>query len=146
MSDKITPTEARNAVLRARMALAKSKENIEEIAQHSVGTLVVGVTAFAGGFADQRFGTDAGDGVPEHRVGGLPTTLIAGAGAFGATVLGGFGKMSHIGYDAAKGAVGAYMATLGRHAGAKLKAKGAADDARTVTTTSEPAPAAATGT
>jgi hypothetical protein len=125
-------SELREIAAKAKAKAAGYKETIEEIAQHGTGLVVSGVIAGAGGFADQRFGKDQGDGVRQHYIGPAPSSLAVAGLNLGLTLLGAYGKMSHVGWSATQGAWNNYCSTAGRLAQVAL-AKREADKDKTKT-------------
>jgi hypothetical protein len=118
-----SPSELKESILRLRSRISKGRETIEEVSSNLTGLAVGGVLGYGSGVLDQRYGKEIAAGVKQHRLGNVPTTLLATGAGVAVTLLGGFGKMSHIGWDATKSAFTSYSNTMGRAAAVALEEK-----------------------
>lgn len=144
MGDKSTFQELRDAAARWKRKADEVRGQAEEIAGEVISTVGVAGGCAAAGFLDELKGADIGNGIRQHKVGSIPTSLGAGVLLEGAAAFGLFGKYSRIGYAVGQGGVGAYANTMGRLAGANMREKSASRSSETTDTVS--APVAKTGT
>jgi hypothetical protein len=106
--------KARDALMSAHNRIKSLKGKGEEATGHLVSAAEVVGGSVAGGFLDERMGTDDGEGVKIHTVHGVPTNLVVGVGGLFAAFMGLAGKHSDHLYDISKGFGAAYGANLGR--------------------------------
>lgn len=136
------------ALSRAKSKAESIKEHGEKIGTEVTRTVIGGVSSFACGFANQRFGAaDAETGIRMHKTNGAPTSLLVGLGIKGAGLFGAFGKADMPAFAVGDGAINSTLDAAGRQAGERFRRKAdkvqAADKAETKA--SEAAPQAATG-
>ncbi len=112
---------ASSALTKVREQLEKAKERMtamrargEEALGQGLAAVEVFTGAAAGGFVDERFGEDQGDGIKVHKTQGVPTNLLIGAGGKVAAFMGVFGKHAGHGHEIANGFLAAYGTNVGR--------------------------------
>lgn len=109
-------------------ALIKAKEHLEKMkarvasmkvkGEEAVGQGISAAEVFGGsiggGFLDEKFGTDEGDGIKVYKVHGAPVNMLIGAAGLGAAFFDIAGKHgSHL-HDLSKGFLAAYGVQVGR--------------------------------
>jgi hypothetical protein len=111
--------KAREHLARLHSRVQSLKGKGEQAVGEAVSTALVAGGAAGAGFVDEKWGTDDGSGAKIAMVHGVPTNLLLGVAAMGATFMGIAGKNSQHGYDAAKGFIAGYTYHLGRAAAKK---------------------------
>jgi hypothetical protein len=112
MAFQMSVAEAREALSRARNAMAKVREQAEEAIGHGIEVAEVGGAAFGFGYANGRWGQDG-----EIKVLGLPLDLGTGIALTGVAMLGGLGQYTEHGINVGAGAIAAYAYRTGYQLG-----------------------------
>jgi hypothetical protein len=112
MAFHMSVAEAREALSRARNAMAKVREQAEEAIGHGIEVAEVGGAAFGFGYANGRWGEDG-----EVKILGLPLDLGAGIALTGVAMLGGLGLYTEHGINVGAGAIAAYAYRTGYQLG-----------------------------
>jgi hypothetical protein len=121
--------EVSSALVKAREHLARLhnrvqglKEKGEEAVGETVAAAEVVGGAVAGGFIDEKWGSDDGDGIKLLRLHGVPASLlIGGLGKVGA-FMGIAGKSGQHAHDIANGMLASYGVHVGRNLARKVAA------------------------
>lgn len=121
---KSTYRQMAEAVTRFKNKADTLREQGEKIGTEVTRSVIGGVSAFAVGLGDQRYGAaDETTGIRVHKVNGAPTALLAGLGLKGAALFGVFGKAELAAFGAGDGAFNGAANTWGRMAGERLRRK-----------------------
>lgn len=116
----------KNKLVAANAAKAKIRENLEGTVPEMVSTAEVAVGSAAAGFIDEAFGSADENGIYEHKIQGVPTSLGLGGLLVVAAATKTAGKSSGHLWDLGKGFLASYGNVLGRGAGVqRRKANGA---------------------
>ena len=102
----------------ARNRMAKMKEQSEAIIGEGLKVVEVSGSAFALGYANERYGKGG-----ELMVAGVPVDLGVGVGLLGVTLFGGLGKYAEHGANVAAGALAAFGYRSGAEMGRAALAK-----------------------
>jgi len=123
---KSTFAQLKDAAERAKNAAARAKAQGTMVAREAIQTVEIGAASFAVGFVDQKWGVvDAETGLKQHKINGIPSSLIAGAALKGASAFEVFGDYSRDGFAIASGAIAGWSNTAGRSAAIRFDAQAA---------------------
>jgi hypothetical protein len=136
MAFQMSLGEAKEALSRAKNAMSKVREKAEEAIGHGIEVAEVGGTAFGFGYANAKWGGDAG----ELKMFGIPVDLGVGIALTGVSMFGGFGRYAEHGVNVGAGAIAAYSYRTGYQLGSDTS--DSAGDGTSAKTTSFTAAAA----
>jgi hypothetical protein len=112
---------ASSALVKAREHLMKMHARVkgmkvkgEEAVGQGISAVEVFGGAVGGGFLDEKFGTDEGDGIKVYKVHGAPVNLLVGAAGLGAAFFDVAGKHAAHLHDVSKGFLASYGVNVGR--------------------------------
>jgi hypothetical protein len=114
------------ALVKAREHLARLHQRVQSMkgkGEEAVGEALAAVEvvggAAAGGFVDEKWGTDDGTGAKVASIHGVPANLLIGVGGKVASFMGIAGKHGKHAHDVSNGFLAAYGVHLGRAAARK---------------------------
>src|SRR5215471_7564545 len=113
MAFNMTLSEAKEALERARNAMARVREKAEGAIGQGIEVAEVGGTAFGFGYANAKWGGDDG----ELKMFGIPVDLGVGIAMTGVAMFGGFGRYGEHGVNVGAGAIASYAYRTGYQLG-----------------------------
>jgi hypothetical protein len=115
MAFQMSLSEAKDALSRAKHAMARIREKSEEAIGSGIEVAEVGGTAFGFGWANGKWGGDDG----ELKMFGIPVDLGVGIALTGVSMFGGFGRYGEHGVNVGAGAIASYAYRTGYQLGSE---------------------------
>src|SRR5579875_1118149 len=113
MAFQMTLSEAKDALTRAKHAMARVREKAEDAIGSGIEVAEVGGTAFGFGYANAKWGGDEG----ELKMFGIPVDQGVGIALTGVSMFGGFGRYGEHGVNVGAGAIASYAYRTGYELG-----------------------------